>query len=159
MMRRIFRYDISVLLLPVYYISCLIPKNNNIWIFGSWHGHKFADDPKFLFLYVKRNQPRIRPVWLTRNPKVLKNLRGGKYEVYKTFSMKGFLCSMRAGCIIVCCGLSDVNRFVIGKAPKILLWHGVPLKKQNYDRNNKTHYSKIYKFFKFLLKARDMRFS
>jgi len=142
------RYICYIPLLPVYYISLIIPRNKKLWIFGSWFGRKFADNSKYLFLYAKRNHPEIRVIWLTHSQKVIKKLKASGYEVYKTYSIKGFWYSMRAGCVIFSSGVSDVNKFVIDKAKRVQLWHGVPLKKLCYD--NKLHYGKLYKNLKKL---------
>ena len=117
----------------VWLISGLVQKDKNLWVFGSWFGSKFADNSKYLFLYVKKHQPKIRPVWLTRSSELLKKLREKGYEAYKTYSINGFLYSIKAGCIIMSVGLDDVNRFTTLRSKKVQLWHGTPLKKIGYD--------------------------
>lgn len=160
-LRLLIKLFLYVLLEVVYLISGAVPKNKNIWIFGSWFGKKFADNSKYLFLYVKRNHPEIRSIWLTHNPRVFLNLRRKGYEVYKIHSMKGLLYSMRASCVIVSTGLSDVNRYAIMRVKKIQLWHGTPLKKlerakgsydnRNYKEGNKFLflYDIVHKVFPF----------
>lgn len=144
------RYICYIPLLPVYYISLIIPKNKKLWIFGSWFGRKFADNSKYLFLYVKKNHSEIRAIWLTHNQVVIRELRDNGYEVYNKYSLKGFWYSMVAGCVIICQSLEDVNKFVIPKAIKVQLWHGVPLKKLCYDNKLKLHYGKLYRILKKL---------
>jgi len=121
--RKLVRHMIYVPLLPIY----------SLWIFGSWFGQKFADNSKYLFLYVQQAHPEIRPVWLAHNPCVVSDLRSRGYEAYMAYSVKGFLLSMRATAVVVSTGLVDVNRYAIGRAKKIQLWHGTPLKKIGYD--------------------------
>jgi len=111
----------------------MVPKSKNIWVFGSWFGQKFADNPKYLFLYTERDHPEIRAIWLTHNTKVLSDLQERGCEAYKIGSMKSFFYSIRAGCVIVSSGLNDVNAFIVGRAKKVELWHGTPLKKIIYD--------------------------
>ena len=152
----IFRYCVYALFLPVYYTSCLIPKKKDIWIFGAWFGEKFADNPKYLFLYVKKKHPEIRAIWLTHNTKVLRDLRRKGYEVYKIYSLKGFLYPMRASCTFLSHCVFDVNEIVAGKSKKILLFHGSPTKKGIYDDANflatrNRFISKVtYRIFPFL---------
>ena len=124
-----------IVFLPIYCVSFIVPRNRNIWIFGSWGGQKFADNPKYLFLYVKRNHPEIRPILLSHRAKVVKELTRKGYEAYKAFSPKGFLYSLRAGCAVVSHDLQDINCFAIGRARIIELWHGTPLKKMLHDSN------------------------
>jgi len=118
---------------PIYLISYIFPKNKNIWIFGAWFGAKFADNPKYLFLYVANNQPNIRPIWLTKNKKIMQQLKQNGYECYHAYSLKGFFYSMRAGVAIISQGLVDVNRFALSRTKNIHLWHGTPLKKIGTD--------------------------
>lgn len=118
---------------PVWLISGLVPKNKNLWVFGSWFGNKFADNSKYLFLYVKACHPEIRSIWLSRNSNVVDKLRKEGYEAYKTNSLKGFIYTMRSNFVILSNGLSDVNRFSVAKSKIIQLWHGSPLKKIGYD--------------------------
>jgi len=126
----LFSYILSI---PIYWISYLFPKDKNLWIFGSWFGNKFADNSKYLFLYIKKKYPVKRIIWLSNNMDVIKELKKDENEVCKNYSLKGFLYSMRASCVIVCTGLGDVNRFAIAGSKKIELWHGTPLKKIGYD--------------------------
>lgn len=121
------------LLTPIYWLSCVFPRKNNIWIFGAWFGRKFADNSKYLFIYVNNNQPAIRPIWLSKNKQLLQELKQNGYECYHTFSFKGCYFSFRAKVAIVSTGLSDVNRYLLGGAKKVQLWHGTPLKKICHD--------------------------
>jgi len=140
-MRRILLYAIHyvsdiirrVLLYAIYFVSCVTPRNSNIWVFGSWQGGKFSDNSKYLFLYVKREHPEIRPIWLTHNARIAEDLNREGYEAYKALSVKGWLYSMRAGCAIVSGSIIDVNIYGIGGAKIVDLFHGVPLKKIEYD--------------------------
>jgi len=133
MIRQFFGRSANFLLLPAYWFSFIIPKDKNLWIFGAWLGGKFADNPKYLFLYVKNTRPEIRPVWLSHDQSLVRDLRGMGYEAYTAYSMKGLLVSVRAGCVITSTGIVDANRFVIGGARRVQLWHGTPLKKIGYD--------------------------
>ena len=124
----------------VWLISYIIPKDKNLWIFGSWFGNKFADNSKYLYLYIKKYHPEIRAIWLSKNINVINKLRKEGYEAYKTYSFSGFLYSMKASCVIVSTGLNDVNQFAIARSKKVQLWHGTPLKKIGYDN---TYFSSL----------------
>jgi len=118
---------------PIYLLSCIVPRKNNIWVFGAWFGNKFADNSKYLFMYINNNQPHIRPIWLSKNNQVLQELKENGYECYHAFSFKGCYFSLLAKVAIVSTGSRDVNRFLIGGAKIIQLWHGTPLKKIGFD--------------------------
>ncbi len=149
--KKIWRLVKYILLLPIYELSCVVPKKNNLWIFGSWLGQKFADNSKYLFLYVQQEHPEIRAIWLAHDSKVVSEVREMGYESYRAHSIKGFLFSMRAGCIIVDQGLVDLNKYAIGRAKKIKLWHGTPLKKIGAD--DTLHYHKNEGRFKILQRS------
>ncbi len=131
-MRRVFRFLLCIVFLPVYCASFLVPRDGNLWVFGCWDGQKFADNPKYLFLYVKRRHPEIRPIWLTYRTEVVDTLAREGHEVYKALSIKGFLYSLNAGCVVISNCLGDVNGFAVGKAKIMQLWHGVSVKRTGY---------------------------
>lgn len=75
----------------------------------------------------------IRPVWITKNPEVVREVRGLGYEAYLFSSGKGILCQLRAKYAVMCNGISDLNHTFLGRAVFLNVWHGVPLKKIGYD--------------------------
>jgi CDP-glycerol glycerophosphotransferase (TagB/SpsB family) len=112
-----------------YFASGFFHKDPNIWIFGSPLGQKFADNSKYLFLYVTKNHPDITCVWLSRNMDVIEKLKKNGYSAYHVSSLEGILHSLHAGCVIVSTSLWDVNRSLIRGAKVVQLWHGTPLKR------------------------------
>jgi len=120
---------VAVATRTIYLISGFVPRRKNIWIFGSWDGKKFADNPKYLFLYIHHKQPEITGVWLSRNKTILADLRASGNKAYYMHSLRGILYSMRASCIIFSVGVSDVNLYTTKGTKSVQLWHGTPLKK------------------------------
>jgi CDP-glycerol glycerophosphotransferase (TagB/SpsB family) len=116
----------------------LIPREKNIWVFGSWYGHRYADNSRYLFEHVLRQEPGIRAIWLTRSRAVLKMVRQSGREAYMVNSVMGYWLCCRAGVIVVTCGLDDVNRVASSGAMIVQLWHGSPLKKIGLDDNITT---------------------
>jgi len=112
-----------------YFASGFFRKDSNMWIFGAPLGQKFADNSKYLFLYVTKNHPDITCVWLSRNTDVIEKLRENGYCAYHVSSLEGILHSLRAGCVVISTSLWDVNRSLIRGAKVVQLWHGTPLKK------------------------------
>ena len=119
----------AVVTRTIYWISGLVPRRKDIWVFGSWDGKKFADNPKYLFLYVCHKQPEITCVWLSRNKTIVADLQSRGYKAYYMHSLRGIICSMRASCIIFSVGVSDVNLYTTKGTKSVQLWHGTPLKK------------------------------
>ena len=113
----------------LYFASGFFRKDPNTWVFGSPPGQKFADNSKYLFLYVTKNYPDIMCVWLSRNTDVIEKLRKNGYCAYHLNSREAILHSLRAGCVIVSASLWDVNRSLIRGAKVVQLWHGTPLKR------------------------------
>lgn len=130
---RVLKYIPLLFMVPLYWMAFLVPKRRGLWVFGSWFGNKFADNSKYLFLYVKRNRPEIRPIWLTRKRGLVRELRAQGFECHHAYGIRGFLYSLIASKVVVSCARWDVNRFVIGGAATVQLWHGTPLKKIGYD--------------------------
>lgn len=133
-LNRLARLAGSLLAFPVYIISFVTPRYQDIWIFGAWFGNKFADNSKYLFLYTIREKPQIRAIWLTQDRKVMNRLLAGGFECYSVYSLAGFFYSLIAGKVIVSCGIwGEVNRFAIARAKTVQLWHGCPIKKIGHD--------------------------
>lgn len=128
---------IIVLLLGniIFLISCLIPKNKNLWIFGAWFGDKYADNSKYLFEYVNKNNPEIRAIWVTNNEITYKLVKKEGYEVYYKDSLKGYLYSSFSRVGIISTGVNDIIPYTTGRMKIVQLWHGTPLKKIMYDDN------------------------
>ena len=137
----------------VYIISLFVPKDRNLWVFGSWFGSKFADNPKYLFLYVKKFHPEIHAVWFTRNDEVYDYLVKNKFEVYRIGSLIGLWYILRSGCIIISTNANDVlggvSKFV--RVRIIQLWHGTPLKRlrmvSNYSRVLVNFAKRLFPFY------------
>jgi len=144
--KRLFLYLLN---LPLYWITRLVPKDENIWIFGAWFGEKYADNSKYLFEYVNQNHPEIRAIWFTTNKETEELIRVKGYEAYKTYSFKGYFYSSRSNYSFISVGAGDVNFFVPAKYI-INLWHGCPLKKIGFDDKITANYkhSLLKLFFK-----------
>ena len=112
----------------------MIPKDENIWVFGAWFGKKYADNSKYLFEYINEFHPQIRTIWLTDNDEVIKQLESRGNEVYKKYSLKAIMIGFKAKySIFVHSNESDCMSFLNNGAKLIQLWHGIPLKKIGND--------------------------
>jgi len=82
-----------------------------------------------LYLYVRHNYPNIRAVWVTQNRDLYRNLKNEDIDVFLTYSLKGFLISLRAGSSFVSHGIRDINEFASRKTVLINLSHSTyPIK-------------------------------
>lgn len=134
-MRKIKRLLLYIVNLPLYWIAKLVPKDENIWIFGAWFGEKYADNSRYLFEYVNENHPEIRAIWITKNINIINKLNKCGYEVYKTYSIKSILLGLRAKYSIFVQSNNADNLLFLNnsKTKNIQLWHGTPLKKIGFD--------------------------
>lgn len=146
-MKKVFLY---ILNLPLYWIARLVPKDENIWIFGAWFGEKYADNSKYLFEYVNKNHPEIRAIWITKNEETLSMLKNKNFECYKAYSFNSYIYSSRSMYGFVSVGSGDINFFIPPKFT-INLWHGIPLKKIGFDDKITANYKST--FIKELLKS------
>lgn len=134
------------LLLPLkwllYCLSFLMPKSKNIWLFGSRNG-QFVDNPKYFFLHLIKHQPDITAVWVTDDAKTLNYLESKSLPVVKKWSFKGIILSLRAKIFIYAFDSNDVNFFCSGNTKLVNLYHGIPLKKIEFDTTVGTS-KKVY---------------
>jgi CDP-glycerol glycerophosphotransferase len=110
----------------------LIPRDKNIWIFGSMGGSGYSDNSKVFFEYMLLHHPEITAVWITGSKTIYTMLRSRKIAVYTRFSIKGILYSLRAKYFISDHTNGDLNIYTGNGAKKIYLWHGMPLKAMGY---------------------------
>ncbi len=165
MYQRFLLFIMNIFSLPLYWISLVSPRSKTIWIFGAWSGHSYTDNSKWLFEYICQKEPQIRAIWLTREPSIVKEINEKGYEAYLASSFRGYWLSCRAGLAVACCGNLDVNRVGIGRAKKLQLWHGSPMKKIGLDEklsadresNILVMFKKLWQsFFPFVIERWDI---
>ncbi len=134
------KYWGQLLLLPIYWLSFLVPRDGRLWLFGSTFGRRFADNPKYFYLYLSQHKEElgIRPVWLSHSREIVEFLReagrGGEiYEAYYYHSLKGIWLALRGKIYLFDNYSKDINFWQSGGAVKVNLWHGVGNKRINYD--------------------------
>ena len=147
-----FKYWGQLLLLPVYWLSFLFPRNKRIWLFGSTFGKRFADNPKYLYLYMSQHKDRleIRPVWISHNKDIVAFLNRKGYEAYYYHSLKGIFFALRGKVYLFDNYSKDINFWQSGGALKVNMWHGIPLKKIQADNifDKFRHPENLYAKFK-----------
>lgn len=109
----------------------LLPKQPNRWVFGSWFGQAYADNPKAVFEYVLRHAPHRKPVWVTFQRSVYAELKNQGLPVALAQSWIGKWYQLTAGVAVFATGYTtDFKASCIGsKTKKVQLWHGAGLKK------------------------------
>ncbi len=144
-------YWSQLLLLPIYGLSCLVPRNKKLWVLGSSFGMRFADNPKYFYLYLSQaKSDRITAVWISKNKEIVRFLKENGYRCHYLYSWQGIMCCVRAGVYLFDNYSKDICYTLSGGAIKINLWHGIPLKKIqkdnlfDYYRNPRNTLERIY---------------
>lgn len=116
----------------LYLLTLLIPTRSNLWAFGSRNG-QFVDNPKYFFLYMNEYHTDIDCIWISSDNKVLAELSSLGYSVLGKWSFKGIWYSVRASKFIYAFDSDDINFFCSSNNKLINLYHGIPLKKIEFD--------------------------
>lgn len=124
---------VHTLMLPVYWLGYLFPKKNDVWVFGAWKGEKYNDNPKYLFEYVNRHCPDVRAVWLTRNEKARQIVLAKGYRCHHPLSLAGLYYSLCSSINVFCVSVLKDTHVLWPQKININLWHGIPLKKIEFD--------------------------
>ncbi len=128
------KYWSQVFLLPIYWLSFLIPRNKKIWVFGSSFGKRFADNPRYFYLYINQyKRDEIRAIWITGDKGIVEFLKNNGLEAYHKHSLKGIWICLRSLVFIFDNYSKDISFWLSGGAKKVNLWHGSGNKKTNYD--------------------------
>lgn len=128
------KYWSQILLIPLYGLSHLMPRNKNTWVFGSTFGKRFADNPKYFYLYVtQHHQDEIKAIWISKDRAIIDMLRKQGYRSYYLYSLLGVWYSLRAKVYFYDNYSKDICFTLSGRAVKINMWHGIPLKKIQWD--------------------------
>jgi CDP-glycerol glycerophosphotransferase (TagB/SpsB family) len=117
----------------LYFISFLFPRSKNKWVFGHYVLNQFADNPKHLFLYLNKYHRDIRAIWITKDDRLFKELRRLGFEVHKAQSLQGIYHCLTAKVYFYSAYVADVNYFTSGGAMLVNMWHGVGLKKIEFN--------------------------
>lgn len=136
--------------LPFFYLvflmGKLIRRDDKIWVFGSWNGKRFADNSKWFYLYCNNGDDQgCRFIWISRDREIVNMLQKQGYSAFFLYSFQGIYYSLKAGVYIFDSFSRDVSYWFSNGAKKILLQHGVPIKKIGRDIDNTD--SLFYKCF------------
>lgn len=128
------KYWCQIFLLPLYGLSYITPRSKRIWVYGSTFGRRFADNPRYLYLYTSQLQSKeISSIWISRKKSIVAFLKEHGYRAYYIHSFKGIYYCLRAGVYIFDNYSKDASFWLSGGAKKVNLWHGVGNKRINYD--------------------------
>lgn len=123
----------SFLIYILYYLCFFIPRKKNLWLYSSLNG-QFVDNSKYFFLYANEHCKNVRHVWISSSTQTIETLQRLGFEAYHFNSRKAKQLSLRAGAFIYSSYITSIcNAAFAGGAFWFNLWHGIPLKKIEYD--------------------------
>ncbi|MBA2871224.1 CDP-glycerol glycerophosphotransferase (TagB/SpsB family) [Anoxybacillus calidus] len=102
-------------------------------VLGSSLGQHFADNPKYLFLYLEEHNPNFEYYWITKNKSLYLKINSDRFLYL--YSFKGLWILLRAKYLVLSHQINDVFPPLHGGKKIIQLWHGTPLKRLGHDRD------------------------
>ena len=116
----------AILRYPLLALSYLSPRNENKWIFGCRTG--FMDNPKHLFLRALDHGNK-QCVWMARSKAEKEEVARLGLPVCLRHSLKGFYHCLTAKYFFFSHFANDINFWLSGGSRRVMLWHGVGIKK------------------------------
>lgn len=133
-------------LFALYFVSGFFPRRPDLWVFGSWGGHRFADNAASFFRYCQDEvSGSVRLVWISRDWNIVGKLREEGYEAHHVWTPEGLWCCFRAGVYLFDNFCKDINFWTSRSARTVNLWSGVPLK--SFERDIDNPRSRYYRLF------------
>lgn len=129
-----------------YALSGLVPRSRGLWVFGSWGGHRYADNAAAFYRYCRDlDDPSIRPVWISRHRAIVDQVRDEGGSAHLIWSARGAFACLRSEVYLFDNFAKDINFWLSRGAKMVNLWSGVPLKAFERDIDQPT--SRYYRLF------------
>ena len=116
----------------IYPFSFLFPRNRKKWAFGSFRG-AFNDNAKYFFLHVSEKEKMLDSAWLSVNKATVKAVRALGLKAYNVLSPKGIWFALTSKYWFYNAYSSDILFCLSGNAVRMNLWHGLPMKRIEFD--------------------------
>lgn len=119
----------------IYPFSFLVLRSKRCLAFGSYRGG-FSDNSKYLFIYASEHYKDLDVYWLSVNRQTVKRIRSLGLSAYWVLSPLGAWKALRAQYWFVNSYASDIMYCLSGNAQIVNLWHGVGLKRCEFNIQN-----------------------
>lgn len=116
----------------IYPFSFLFIRNRKKAAFGSFR-NAFNDNAKYLFIYVSEQNPEINCSWLSINKTTVREVRNKGLKAYHILSPQGIWHALTSRYWFFNAYTSDIMFAFSGGATCVNLWHGVGLKKAEFN--------------------------
>jgi len=133
------------LFLAVYFIGGLLPRDQSVWVFGSWSGRLAGDNAGAFFEYVSGLPEGPTCIWVSADPKIVAELTSRGLRARSRSSVGGWIACSRAGVYVYDGLTNDINHWLSRGAKKVLLRHGVGIKRIERAIDNPSHH--LFKLF------------
>lgn len=116
----------------LYPLSFIVPRSKKKWTFGSFK-NAFTDNAKYLFIYASENYPQKDIAWISADKETVKKIKDLGFKAYFIGSFKGYWHAVSSKYWFFNCYTSDILFFASGNAVCTNLWHGLPMKKIEFN--------------------------
>ncbi len=116
----------------IYPFSFLFPRKKKRWAFGSFRG-AFNDNAKYLFIYANENKKDLDIAWISASGDTVQKVRELGFKAYRSTSIKGALFALTSKYWFFNSYTSDIMFCLSGGATCVNLWHGVGLKRIEFN--------------------------
>lgn len=116
----------------IYPLSFLFIRNEKKVAFGSFK-NAFNDNAKYLFVYFRQHRTDIDAVWLSLSKKTVEEINIMGLRAYYTLSLKGIWHALTSKYWFFNAYTSDIMFAFSGGATCVNLWHGVGLKRIEFN--------------------------
>ena len=136
MIKNIISVLVNLAFYPLFFLSCMLKKDKNIWIFSSWQGSRFTDNPKAFHEYVITNSTdcgNLRTIWIVKDRPIINDFPN--LETYYAYSFWGIYYQCKAGVVIYTDSVAEgfFEHCICPWTFQVQTWHGFPLKKIRND--------------------------
>ncbi|MBP6860229.1 MAG: CDP-glycerol glycerophosphotransferase family protein [Candidatus Pacebacteria bacterium] len=118
----------------------------------------FADNAKYLYLYIANAKGDIRPIWLAKDRGFAKLLRKKGFEAYYEKSFSGIWHALTSGTTVIDAFLQPENYRFSGGSRLVQLLHGKGMKKGGYNEKPRQAQDIIFSTSPFVSSMLPPRF-
>ena len=135
----------------IYPFSFLFVRNKKKLAFGSFR-NSFNDNSKYLFIYCQSQRKDLNSAWLSMSRKTVDEIRSKGLVAFHTISPKGIWHALTSKYWFFNAYSSDIMFALSGTATCINLWHGVGIKRIEFniisgklaDRYKKRKFKEVF---------------
>ncbi|ODN42973.1 hypothetical protein BGC07_08625 [Piscirickettsia litoralis] len=107
-------------------------RNKKIIVFGAFK-NSYADNSRYLFEQCDKELSDYDCVWITSSKSIRSKLKAQNMKSAYRWSIRGVFLCLRAKYYVYNSYVSDINFWFSRRAVFVNLWHGIPLKKIEFD--------------------------